>query len=613
MSDTLHGLGVSSGEAAGPVARLAPPPQLPPADAAVSDLTTELARVGDALDAVATELDTRASATAGAAREILVAQGLIARDPVLLDGARARVRGGRDAAHAIDEAFAEHRRALEVIGGYLGERAADLQDLRDRAVAWLLGLPMPGVPDPGHPFVLVARDLAPADTATLDPAMVLAIVTEQGGPTGHTAILAKQHGIPAVTACAEAGTLREGQYVLVNGDSGELITDPTPVQIAAAQLRSAARTARRAASTGPGRTADGHPIPLLANIGGPADLEAAKRHDAEGVGLLRTEFMFLERTNAPTLAEQKAVLGQVFDAFPTGRVVVRTLDVGADKPLAYVPQAEEPNPALGVRGLRMRRTNPQLLDEQLQAIAEAARTTDTDVWVMAPMVATAEEAREFAEIARAYGLSRVGIMVEVPSAAICARDILPAVDFASIGTNDLAQYTLAADRLAGELAELLDPWQPALLALLATTASAGTELDRAVGVCGEAASDPLLALVLVGLGITSLSMAPACLPDVRAALAEHTIQDCRALAKVAIQASTAAAARADVTNLAEQQLTAAAAAASRSTTGAPARAAELAAVPAANARPLTRPAKTSPAQTLAKPSSSRDHTIEQKP
>jgi phosphotransferase system enzyme I (PtsI) len=591
MGHRLQGLGVSAGEAAGPVARLAPPPQLPPADAVVSDLNTELARVAQALDAVAGELDARAAASQGAAREVLVAQGLIARDPVLLDGALARVRAGRDAAHAIDEAFAEHRRALEAIGGYLGERAADLQDLRDRAVAWLLGRPMPGVPNPGHPFVLVALDLAPADTATLDPATVLAIVTEHGGPTGHTAILAKQLGIPAVTACAQAGTLRDGQNVLVDGNNGEVIADPNAEQVADAHRKSAARAKRRAASTGPGRTADGHHIPLLANIGGPADLEAAALHDAEGIGLLRTEFMFLERATAPTLAEQHTALKKVFDAFPSRRVVVRTLDVGADKPLAYVPQQDEPNPALGVRGLRMRRTNPELLDEQLRAIAHAAQTSDADVWVMAPMVATAEEAREFADTARAYGLARVGVMVEVPSAAICARDILPTVDFASIGTNDLAQYTLAADRLAGQLADLLDPWQPALLRLIATTASAGTELDRAVGVCGEAASDPLLALVLVGLGITSLSMAPACLPDVRAALAEHTIQHCRALAAAALQASSAQAARASVTELAKQQ--AAATATTRPTAGNPARGGELADAPTTTAQPhTTRPSGT---------------------
>ncbi len=611
MGSRLQGLGVSAGEAAGPVARLAPPPQLPPAtEIASSEIKSELGRVRDALDAVGTELDKRAGATQAAAREVLLAQALIARDPVLLDGACARVRSGSDAAHAIDAAFAEHRRALEAIGGYLGERAADLQDLSDRAVAWLLGLPMPGVPDPGHPFVLVAVDLAPADTAILDPATVLAIITEQGGPTSHTAILAKQLGIPAVTACAQASQLRDGEQVLVDGNSGEVLSDPSAEQVAQAHARSARRAARRTASKGPGRTADGHPIPLLANIGGPADLDAAARYDAEGVGLLRTEFMFLERSTAPTLADQRDELQEVFGAFSSRRVVVRTLDVGADKPLPYVPQSDEPNPALGVRGLRMSRTNPELLDQQLQAIAQAANATNADVWVMAPMVATAAEARTFAAAAHAHGLGRIGVMIEVPAAAICAHEILPTVDFASIGTNDLAQYTLAADRLAGELADLLDPWQPALLALIATTASAGTELDRAVGVCGEAASDPLLALVLVGLGITSLSMAPACLPDVRATLAQHTTQQCRALAAAALQATSPQAARASVTELAQRQV--AATAATGPTAPNQAQDRELAGQPAATAAPRPATPEPNPASTLAKPSAPQDHKLERK-
>ncbi|HET8979007.1 MAG TPA: putative PEP-binding protein, partial [Solirubrobacteraceae bacterium] len=307
---------------------------------------------------------------------------------------------------------------------------------------------------------------------------------------------------------------------------------------------------RRATSTGPGLTADGHAVPLLVNIGGPADVAAATRHGAEGVGLLRTEFMFTDRATAPSRSEQQAALREVFDAFGSRRVVVRTLDVGADKPLAYVPQDAEPNPALGVRGLRMRRTNGALLDEQLQAIAAAARHSGAEVWVMAPMVATAAEAGEFAQAARGHGLERVGVMVEVPSAALCAHDVLGPVDFASIGTNDLAQYTLAADRLAGGLAELLDPWQPALLRLIAMTADSGARLERPVGVCGEAASDPLLALVLVGLGIRSLSMAPACLADVRAALAEHTLDECRSLAEAALRAGSAVTARATVAELA---------------------------------------------------------------
>ena len=555
MARWLHGLGVSGGEAVGPVARLAAPPSLPPTAAPVTDIAAEAARAAEALGAVADELERRASTVTGAGSAVLVAQSMIARDPVLMDGVSVLIDGGQGAAQAVDGAIAEHRRALEAAGGYLAERAADLDDIRDRAVAQLLGLPMPGIPEPGHPFVLVAGDLAPADTATLDPETVLAIVTERGGPTGHTAILAKQLGIPAVTACADAAGLADGQYVLVDGGNGEVVADPSDDLVADARRRRAALTERRARSHGPGRTADGGSIPLLVNLGGPSELSSSARADSEGVGLLRTEFLFQDRATAPTFEEQRDSYRSVFEAFAGRRVVVRTLDVGADKPLAYVPQPEEPNPALGVRGLRLAHVHPELLDEQLRAIAQAAAGSDADVWVMAPMVATAEEARTFAQAARGHGLAKVGVMIEVPSAALMAAGILAEVDFASIGTNDLAQYTLAADRLAGELAELLDPWQPALLRLLAETARAGggANAKRPVGVCGEAASDPMLALVLVGFGITSLSMAPACLPDVRTALAERTLEDCRALARAALEAPTAVAARAAVAELARAQ------------------------------------------------------------
>jgi len=532
MARWLHGLGVSGGEAVGPVARLASPPALPPSTTVVVDAAGETARASEALIGVAEDLQRRASTVTGAASDVLIAQSMIAGDPVLMDGVTAKIETGEDAPHAVDAAIAEHRRALEAAGGYLAERAADLNDIRDRAVAHLLGLPMPGVPD---------------------PTKVLAIVTERGGPTGHTAIIAKQLGIPAVTACGDAVGLIDGQSVLVDGANGEVVADPGDELIADAQRRRDAQAERRARSHGPGRTADGVSIPLLVNVGGPGDLALTSQADSEGVGLLRTEFIFLDRPTAPSFDEQVEAYRAVFDAFAGRRVVVRTLDVGADKPLAYLPQGEEPNPALGVRGLRLAQANPALLDDQLRAIAEAAAHGEADVWVMAPMVATAQEAQAFAQAARRHGLARVGVMIEVPSAALKAQQILEDVDFASIGTNDLAQYTFAADRLAGELAELLDPWQPALLQLIAQSAAAGAQGNRPVGVCGEAASDPMLALVLVGLGITSLSMAPACLADVRTALSERTVEECRALAGAALDASSAVAARAAVSELARQQ------------------------------------------------------------
>ena len=401
------------------------------------------------------------------------------------------------------------------------------------------------MPDPGHPFVLVARDLAPADTATLRRDRVLAIVTEEGGPTSHTAILAKSMGVPAVVACPGATGLADGVRVVVDGGAGQVVVDPDEGRVRAAEARARAREAARAAATGAGGTSDGHRVDLLANAGGPGDVQAAVAAGAEGVGLLRTEFLFLDRAEPPPVEEQAAAYRAVLDAFPGGKVVVRTLDAGADKPLAFLDLGEEPNPALGVRGLRALRRRPELLADQLGAIGRAAAGSRAEVWVMAPMVATAEEAAWFrAQVfAGRSAVAKAGVMVEVPAAALSAAAVLAAADFASIGTNDLAQYAFAADRLVGALAGLQSPWQPALLQLVAATAAAGREAGKPVGVCGEAAGDPVLALVLVGLGVTSLSMAPPSIADVRMLLGHHTLEECRRLAGIALAAPDAAAAR----------------------------------------------------------------------
>ncbi|WP_345025905.1 putative PEP-binding protein, partial [Streptomyces sedi] len=312
-----------------------------------------------------------------------------------------------------------------------------------------------------------------------------------------------------------------------------------------AEAAAAERRRRRAAAelSGPGRTADGHRVALLVNVGAPRELRGAAEADSEGVGLFRTEFLFLDRAEAPSVEEQTAAYGRVFAAFAGRRVVVRTLDAGADKPLPFATAPDEPNPALGVRGLRTATRDPALLENQLTALARAAEANAAEVWVMAPMVSLPAEAAAFAARARAHGLPTAGAMVEVPAAALRAEHLAADCDFLSIGTNDLAQYTFAADRTLGGLAELLDPWQPALLDLVHRTAEAGGRLGRPVGVCGEAAADPALALVLTGLGVTSLSAAPAALPGLRAALAAHTLADCRELAEAARTAPDAATAR----------------------------------------------------------------------
>ena len=547
---SLSGVGVSPGVVVGPVRHMADPVGQPPAGPPVEPdaREAEAARIVTAMAAVRDDLAARAARAFGEAVEVLEATALMAADPALAGAARERVTGrGLRAEAAVWEAAGEVAATLAALGGYLGERARDVHDVRDRIVAALTGRQAPGVPSPGHPFVLVARDLAPADTATLDPAQVLAIVTEAGGPTSHTAILARSLGIPAVVAVPGVAGLADGTEVLVDGRAGTVSRE-----VSDADRERVARLAGAARRTfaGRGRTGSGTHVPLLANVGDVAGAEAAAAAGAEGVGLFRTEFCFLDRHEAPSVAEQAAVYTGVLAAFAGRRVVLRTLDAGADKPMPFLSDGqapgEEPNPALGVRGLRTSWRRPEVLDDQLRAIADAARGGSAEVWVMAPMVATADEAAAFAARCAAHGLERAGVMVEVPAAALTADAVLAHAAFASLGTNDLLQYTTAADRMLPALVGLNDPFQPALLHLVRTTCEAGVRRSRPVGVCGEAAADPALACVLVGLGATSLSMSPAALPDVAAALAGASDEDCRRAARAALAAPSAAAARAAV-------------------------------------------------------------------
>jgi phosphotransferase system enzyme I (PtsI) len=284
-------------------------------------------------------------------------------------------------------------------------------------------------------------------------------------------------------------------------------------------------------------------VPLLANLGSPKDAANAVELGAEGVGLFRTEFLFLDAQTAPTVEDQQAQYTELLQHFPGKKVVVRALDAGADKPLSFLNDAHEENPALGLRGLRALRAKTEILDTQLTALKGAQDATDADLWVMAPMVADAEETSFFVEYGKKLGLKTVGVMAEVPSLAVVADQVLAIADFVSIGTNDLTQYTLAADRMLGTVAAYQDPWHPAVLRLVKLLGDAGAAAGKSVGICGEAAADPQLAVVLVGLGATTLSMTPAALADVRAELATVTLDQAKAKAVAALAASTAAGAR----------------------------------------------------------------------
>ena len=538
----LKGVGIGRGVAVGPVLRMAEPlpePKDEPRAASVS-AEAENARVTKALAAVNADLNRRAQEAANGdegtkqAAEILQAVAMFASDPALAANIAKMVDDGKTGERAVLEGFGQVEEMFRQIGGYQGERAADLHDVGQRVIAELMGRPAPGVPQSETPFVLVAKDLSPADTASLDLDKTLAIVTSEGGPTSHTAILCRARGIVAVVSAAEAVDLTDGETVIVNAAKGEVTTDPTDEQLAAAHDAKLRADKAKELRGQPGQLKDGHRIPLLANVGKPSDAKTALEYGAEGVGLFRTEFLFIGNEEPPTVEEQTKAYAELLAQFPGKKVVIRLLDAGADKPLPFLTPEDEPNPALGLRGLRTLAQHKAVLEGQLKALAAADAQTDADRWVMAPMVADEWEAEYFTKLGKSFGLKFVGSMAEVPSIAVMADKVSQVTDFVSIGTNDLTQYTLAADRTLGSVSNYQTAWHPAVLRVIKMICEAGNKNGMPVGVCGEAAADPDLAVVLAGLGVNSLSMTPVALDDVRAELAQHTLEEAQQIAAKAL-------------------------------------------------------------------------------
>ncbi|WP_072802018.1 phosphoenolpyruvate--protein phosphotransferase [Rhodococcoides yunnanense] len=543
----LRGTPVVPGVGYGPVIRPGRRPDVP-IDTSVIDDTArgaELERFRTAASTVSTRLRGRAELATGAASEVLSANAAMAQDRGWIRAAEKLIAAGSPASSATDAATEQFTAMFEKVGGLMAERVTDLRDIRDRVIAEILGVPEPGVPVPAVPSVLFADDLAPADTAGLDATLVVGLATSLGGPTSHTAIIARQLGIACIVAVAGLDDIAEGTPALVDGGTGLIVLQPDTTSAVEQVAAAKAELDRVSQWSGPGATADGHAVDILANVQDGAGARAARNSAADGIGLFRTELCFLDRDTEPTVDEQAEIYGQVLEAFEGHKVVVRTLDAGSDKPLRFANHADEANPALGIRGIRIAEQDRGILYRQLDGIAAAAKATGSSPWVMAPMIATAAEAAAFAADVRERGL-KPGVMIEVPAAALLAEHILEHVDFLSIGTNDLAQYTMAADRMSSQLAALTDPWQPAVLALVAHTAKAGAAAGKPVGVCGEAAADPLLACVLVGLGITSLSAASAAIAHVGAKLSTVTLDQCKEAAGAALRTDSSTAARAAV-------------------------------------------------------------------
>ena len=548
---TYKGVGVYAGRVIGPVLQMPEPIQEPKAGLRLDGESAEEAgqRIQDASVRVKEDLLARAENAGRDGKAVLKSTSQMATDRALIKSAVKLVETQQMAPErAIWEAATSFADQMAALGGYMAERVTDIHDVRARIVAELTGQQAPGIPFAEEPFVLAAVDLAPADTATLDPKNVIALITSDGGPQAHTAILARGLGLPAIVAAKGVTDIPDGTEVYVDSNAGIVNTEPTDEDREAAEKY--ANRKPIADFDGKGVLADGTRVPLYANVGDGKSAEKAASLNAEGVGLLRTEFGFLGHDAEPSIEAQAATYKSVFDAFPGKHIVVRTLDAGADKPLPFLNVNPEENPALGVRGFRTDWTVPGVLTRQLEAIKQASEDSDADIWGMAPMISTTSEARNFAKMLKEVGLPVHGVMVETPAAAVNAEAILGEVDFVSIGTNDLTQYTMAADRLLGDLAHLNNPWQPAVLKMIKLTvkgakrASVNAGEKKYVSVCGEAAADPALAVVLVGLGVDTLSMNAGAIPAVAAVLKSVTLEQARHIANKALEQISSAEAKA---------------------------------------------------------------------
>ncbi|MEI8298501.1 MAG: phosphoenolpyruvate--protein phosphotransferase [Pseudomonadota bacterium] len=519
-----------------------------------ADLATETARLEQALADAAGELGALGAGRDASSRsQILAAHRELLTDPGLLDGAREELARGHSAAHAWRSAYTGYAaRVAALTNALLRERAGDIRDVGERVLALLAGMRATAIDVPAG-SVLVADELTPSQTAALDVRRVVGFCTTGGGATGHTAILARSLGIPAICGIdAAARQLANGTRVILDGDRGTLDTTPDAAAIASAEnalARAAAAHARAEAVAGENAvTRDGHRIEVGANVRDAAETATAMQAGADGVGLLRSEFLFAERETAPSEGEQSAAYRAVARAVGPGRrLVVRTLDVGGDKPLPYLPLPHEDNPFLGVRGIRVGLAHPAMLASQLRAIATAAPLTQ--LCVMFPMIATLEElraARALLEpISRASGQRiEIGVMIEVPSAALIAEQLAAEVDFFSIGTNDLTQYTLAMDRGHPQLAAQADGLHPAVLKLIAMTVAAAHRHGRWVGVCGGLAGDAIAVPALLGLGVDELSVSAVAVPTIKAQVRDLSMRDCQRLATALLELGTATEVRA---------------------------------------------------------------------
>ncbi|MFC7224929.1 phosphoenolpyruvate--protein phosphotransferase [Halalkalicoccus sp. GCM10025322] len=557
---TLTGTGVTPLSGLGRVVWYADEIELGnPPDPSEIDADAERARLEDARSTAETDLESereRAEERVGEEEaEVFGAHVQFLNDPQLREDIEDAIEEGLPAEHAVQEGFSGPIEQFEGMEGRMAERADDLRDVRDRLLRVLTdagGTDLANLPEGS---ILLAERLTPSDTAKLDPERVAGFATVLGGRTSHAAIFARSLGLPAVVGVGDdLQDIEEGAELVVDGEAGEVIADPDE------SVRERAATIREVEiRREPVETADGRGIEVAANLGTLAELEGAVEHGADGVGLFRTEFLFLDRESPPDEDEQYETYREALSAFPDGRVVVRTLDVGGDKPIPYLDLPESENPFLGERGIR-RSLGPdsELFGSQLRALLRAA-AGEGSLAVMFPLVSTVEELESAIEAVERvaddleregveHAVPELGVMVETPGAVFVAEELAARVDFLSIGTNDLAQYVMAAARDDDRVADLHDPLHPPVLRAIARSVEAAHANDAWIGMCGEMAGDPALTELLVGLGLDELSMSAVTIPDVKAGVAESETDAAAALAKEALESPTKHA----VTNLVDQ-------------------------------------------------------------
>ena len=489
---------------------------------------------------------------AKAIREIFITHQEMLDDPELTDDVDTRLKQGESAEAAwmsVIEAAAKQQESLQ--DALLAERAADLRDIGRRVLAQLCGVET--VQEPSEPYILVMDEVGPSDVARLDPARVAGILTARGGATAHSAIVARALGIPALVGAGPAVLLlAAGTPLLLDGQRGRLHIDADAATLQRATVERDTREQRLQAASAqrhqPALTRDGHAVEVFANIGESAGVASAVEQGAEGIGLLRTELIFMAHPQAPDEATQEAEYRCVLDGLGGRPLVVRTLDVGGDKPLPYWPIAEEENPFLGVRGIRLTLQRPQIMEAQLRALLRSA--DNRALRIMFPMVGSVDEWRAARDMTERLRLEipvadlQLGIMIEVPSAALLAPVLAKEVDFFSVGTNDLTQYTLAIDRGHPTLSAQADGLHPAVLQLIDITVRAAHAHGKWVGVCGELAADPLAVPVLIGLGVDELSVSARSIPEVKARVREFSLSEAQGLAQKALAVGSAAQVRA---------------------------------------------------------------------